>query len=326
LARRPTIIEQFRRWVRRHPALAASFGLFLLTLIVVANVASFAAIKFRNLADANERARRAADAARESEADARRTSEESLWEMRTAFGLQAADFGQPAQGVPWFVAAGELKLDDPARERDNRIRFQNWARAGATPVRALMHGDGNEVSSLQWHPSGRWLLVQAFRGVGAIWDLERDQVVPSPGGERESDFAAYVGEWSPDGKWLALGTQRGEVELFGVESWRRVGGWQQHGAITALTFSNDGRLLAAGSDCVRVWDPAKGEFVGGEIPHPNQTTSIAFNELGDKIVTACGDGKARVFRVGTDSASWSVPRCSTKMKCSARHSRSMAAG
>jgi WD40 repeat protein/serine/threonine protein kinase len=298
LARRPTIVEQFRRWVRRQPAVAASVGIVLLTLIVVANVAGVAAIKFRNLADANERARRAADAARESEAAARRASEESLWEMRTAFGLQAADFGQPAQGVSWFVAAGELKLDDPARERDNRIRFQNWARVGATPVRALMHGDGNEVTSLQWHPSGRWLLVQTFRGVGAIWDLERDQVVPGPGA---ADSATFVGTWSPDGKWLAIGTLRGEIELFDVNSWRRVGGWQQPGTITSLTFSNDGRVLAAGSDRVRVWDVAKGELAGSEIPHSNQVTSIAFSESGDKIVTACSDGIARVFRVGGDA-------------------------
>lgn len=66
--------------------------------------------------------------------------------MYTAFGLRAADVGQPAQGVPWFVAAAELmsgRADnltaaERVRVEANRLRFHNWPRVAATPVRALL--------------------------------------------------------------------------------------------------------------------------------------------------------------------------------------------
>lgn len=290
LARRPTVVEQLRRWMRRSPAVAASIAIVALLLIVVAISASIAAVKFRSLADANEVARKAAS-------DALRLSEESVWTMRTVFGLQAAREGNPAEGLPWFAAAAELDSEDPDRAFENRLRFSNWMRAGAVPIRAMKLEAGNEPSGLSWHPDGRRVLVHCRRTGLVIWDPGRNELVPLPTADRDPHDQIFSATWSPDGLWLALGSLNGVVELCDVTTWKSTHRWQQSGAIGVLTFSPDGSLLASGGASVRIWNMREQRPVGDELIHPGQIRSITFDRIGERIVTACQDNLARVFRV-----------------------------
>ncbi len=305
LARRPTIIENLRRWTRRHPGLAASISFFFISLIVIANVSSFAAIRFRTLAEENDRARLAADDARKLAVSAQHASEDVLFDMYTAFGLESSDMGQPAFGLPWFVAAAELQhnsgrnttLADQSRSNENQLRFQNWTRLVAIPVRAWFRDATDNLSGiahkLQWHSSGKMLLVQSFGKLPEIWDLE--SVTPRQFTEEVSN--STIGEWSPDGKWLVLGSPSGRVDLIDVSTWRPMAGWSQTGPITSLAWNDEGRLVAAGSDCVRVWDCDQREFVTGELAHAAAVVSIRFSQSSDRIVTASNDGSAYVYPI-----------------------------
>lgn len=159
--------------------------------------ARIAAVKFRSMADANERARNAAT-------DALHVSQESLWAMRIAFGLQSAVQGSPAQGMPWFAAAAELELDDSDKAFENKLRFGNWMRAGAVPVRTLKLEEGNEPLSLQWHRTGNRLLVQTLRRGMLVWDPQNDELTPLPAAVQRPDDVPTIGAWIPDGRELMV--------------------------------------------------------------------------------------------------------------------------
>jgi WD40 repeat protein len=92
--------------------------------------------------------------------------------------------------------------------------------------------------------------------------------------------------FSPDGTWLAIGISngdsRGEFQLWDVTP----GGMRaihsmQIGAVTALCFSRDGRLLATGNrdGTMRVWDVASGarQTVMQRSDPPRRIVQLAFS-------------------------------------------------
>ena len=110
-----------------------------------------------------------------------------------------------------------------------------------------------------------------------------------------------VMEFSPDG--TSLVTAGGE----GVKFWDAVRGVPAPSPVVhrlssyGVTFSKDGRLLAAGSGDgrVRVWDVSTGELVAPPMAHSALVVRVAFSAGDDLLAAVSGDGTARVWDVGT---------------------------
>jgi WD40 repeat protein len=210
--------------------------------------------------------------------------------MQASRGLLAGERGNAALAALWFATAAEQAASDPQRRADNRLRARNWLRDAVLPVRALAV-DG--PLTLAFRPGGDLLLVRA-PGKLFLWDWPRDSLLPWADGTTPVSSAC----WGPDGKSVAVGLPTGQVQLRRVPDGEVLQELRQPDAVLALAVSADGRYLALAGQEVRVWDTGGKKFLGAARKHPQAVPALAFNHRGDRLVTWCRDGKARVFAVG----------------------------
>ncbi|MCY2992211.1 MAG: WD40 repeat domain-containing protein [Planctomycetota bacterium] len=208
----------------------------------------------------------------------------------------ADEGGDPARAALWFAHAAQLGADDPERADVNRVRVRAWLRHCYLPERAWLH-DRRLLRSLRIHPSGQYLAAAGLpEDRVTLWDVRQDEPLVLAGSPTR--VAALA--WSPDGNRVALGTPTGQVAVLSFPAGEPLQQIVHHGSIAALDFSPDGRYLALASEILRVWDSQDQVFATPDLPHPQTVVALAFNSRGDRLVTACLDKQARVFRVPSD--------------------------
>jgi WD40 repeat protein len=307
LARRQTQLERYWRWARRNPGMAVLGGVLTAVLILVTVASLLVARYFNRLrwneaqAAQNERdARHEAELSREAESSQRQRTELekkradiTLADMYTARGLLAGDRDAAAEAVLWFAAAADQSAiaKDSRRHEDNRLRARNWMRQATLPVAALSLAGG--VHQLDFQPRGDLLLVRFGKNEVSFWSWRDGKRLPW------SEKLAGVGsaQFSPDGASVALGLHSGEVQIRKVSDGELLAKVQHDGPINALVFSPDGKFLAVASHIARVWDIKGQAFLNPVWAHPLGVTALVFNRKGDRLITACGDQRARVFAV-----------------------------
>jgi serine/threonine protein kinase/WD40 repeat protein len=294
-ARQVGAVERFWRLARRNPAIAL-LGSAVTAMLLLATVASLlVASRFNRTAHEAERARQAESTHRQNAEMQKRRGDILLADMSTSRGLLAGERGAPAEAVLWFAAATDQSAtaEDLRRETDNRLRARNWMRRATLPVAASLVPGG--VVQLSFQPLGKLLLVRSETHEVHLWSWEDGKRLPW------AEKLAGVGsaQFSPDGASVALGFLSGEAQVRNVADGELLARIRHLGPIQALAFSPDGRFLAIASDHARVWD-AKGQAaLGPACGHPRPVTGLAFNRRGDRLITACGDKRARVFVVGS---------------------------
>ena len=73
---------------------------------------------------------------------------------------------------------------------------------------------------------------------------------------------------------------------------------RHQGDLRRLAFSPDDKLLmSAGSDPVRLWDPATGKQVGKTYRTDGSVTDVAFSKDGDRLAIACWEQKVHVWDI-----------------------------
>jgi WD40 repeat protein len=114
------------------------------------------------------------------------------------------------------------------------------------------------VAGMHVLPDGRTIVSTGADGTIRRWDWKTGQEVPEP----ESYEGRSKGTFSLDGRWAAIGDARGRIDLWNGRTGKVVRTVQQKGAAVAhLTFSPDGKLLAAAerSGTVRFWQVPSGQ-------------------------------------------------------------------
>ncbi len=164
------------------------------------------------------------------------------------------------------------------------------------------------INRAVFSPDGRYLAVGAGTtgralpgGAATLWDVSTGQ--PARRLEPEWEFGECVQSvaFSPDGKRIAAGEcYTGTVRLCEVATGRLLAGLKGHtGAVHALAFSTDGRLLASGSQdgTIRFWDAETRELL------------FVLRDLGSPVEDlSFGAGAARLFSRHLDGSvrSWST--------------------
>ena len=166
-----------------------------------------------------------------------------------------------------------------------RFNIRLWDTTSGECVRELAGGP----ERLAFSPDGaRLLSVDEFRGALRVWNLDTGEEVfgsaESAADRRQAGEVSAVA-FAPDGLMFATGSDRGTVFLWDAASVRIVGqlvpgdGRQR---IDSLTYSPDGRLLAAGcQEAIQIWNARTGEqTVRIEPAHGDAVESLAFSPDG----------------------------------------------
>ncbi len=263
-------LERVWRWCLRNRTVASLIALVCVLVLTGAIVATVSAVNYSNLAD-EERA-------------SRFRAEANLADMFTNSGLVVAE-ENPAQAALWFATAAVKAPNDAERERLNRLRFRNWSRSLALPLRAFAHEGA--VRDIRFHPGGAHLLVNTERGP-AVWDLEGEEGWTIPG-----DTAFDAAAWTSDGGRLAL-AGGGRVDVVEFPSGEPVHSLVHDGPVSALEFCAGDAFLAVGGDHTVLCDVSS-DFEPHALEHPQPVARLTFSAGGDRLATACTDGRARVF-------------------------------
>jgi WD40 repeat protein len=81
------------------------------------------------------------------------------------------------------------------------------------------------------------------------------------------------------------------------------------GPVRSATFSDDGRVVMTIGEgrAVRTWDPQAGNALRDFARHPSGVLAAALDPKGERFVTLCGDGRARLWLARSDAAPVVLP-------------------
>ncbi len=139
------------------------------------------------------------------------------------------------------------------------------------------------LQAVAYHPDGVQLAT-SMEGKIIIWDIEK---------KTEITHLLHAGElhniaYSNDGKWLATASSEGAIRLWDVENGYALFPTilRMNGQASALVFSPDSSLLAAGSSnyFAYIWDIALGQEIT-RLPHSDVVTSVEFSPDGLELAT-----------------------------------------
>jgi WD40 repeat protein len=161
-----------------------------------------------------------------------------------------------------------------------------WDPRSGQEVRSISGHQGRSVWSLAFSPDGK-TLVSVGGGQAQVWDAAEGRELRRLG-KANSHLSHAI--FSPDGKRLVI-TEMCSLRLWATDTWLEGDRlWHKEVGGGAVTFSEDGRLLASGDGMgdIVVWDlPARGSrrFSGG----PPCVGGVALSPDG-RVLAAAGTG------------------------------------
>jgi WD40 repeat protein/tRNA A-37 threonylcarbamoyl transferase component Bud32 len=156
------------------------------------------------------------------------------------------------QGVSTLVASPDGKYLASASS-EGAVKLWHWDSSHLE--RELDPGVG-PIHQVAWSRDARRLAATGERGT-IVWDVV-GQTGPRRLGEHPREARALAFGTSS----LALSGANGDVEIWDLQSWRKLRTLRGHRAsVHVLEFSPDGNRLAsaAGDESIRLWDPSSGQ-------------------------------------------------------------------
>lgn len=161
------------------------------------------------------------------------------------------------------------------------------------------------IRSLAFSPDGEWLATFDDHGAIAVEEWKTGRVLTNFSVALPRMPGAGVVAFSPNGTWLAVGEDYGPIRLLNVRTGTLVRHETQTTAgVTALAFSPDSKLLAAGfgysSGLVRVWHASTwGEPRGQFVSQHDNCSGLAFTSDGSRLASAYAGGTVRLLQFAT---------------------------
>ena len=198
-------------------------------------------------------------------------------------------FGSPQEGGEKIMSGSVFKqiggLEDmPYSELPQPIHD---VRRSVKPVRELSYG--NSISAILWL-SDDTIVTSFYDTESKVWKLAFADAVGKQGVQEVlspvkgvSDMAATV-----DGKWLAAGSREGHaVVLWDVKQRKPVATFDAGGMVHSVSFSPDGKLLAAASweGAAKIWNVESHELIK-ELSGYGRVHRVLFSPDGNSLVVS----------------------------------------
>jgi WD40 repeat protein/tRNA A-37 threonylcarbamoyl transferase component Bud32 len=283
------------RWSKRNPVIAGLAAAIALLLLAISVVSFAGYVRTEELRQQAETLAGEKTVLAESETALRRRSEGLNAGFLSQLGFSQLDFSaqqSPADAALLFAYAARASAEGSSQQRNNLIRAARWGDLAFKPVAAVTHS-GAAVDSLVIYPNGPdFLIAKHLDDSITLWDLRTGAPLALPDALQNPAAAT----WDSRGETLALGLATGNVEVLSFPDLKQRFTIEHSGRLSALAFSADGSLLAIGSRVLRIWDVRKNAAAGPVIEHPQRIEHLAFSPQGDRLVSACWDGQARLFK------------------------------
>jgi serine/threonine protein kinase/WD40 repeat protein len=184
------------------------------------------------------------------------------------------------------ITAQENKMRELVSRADSEL-LHGDAHTGLRLLAQILHDYPGE------HEPAEWLINLLRQRIFFF------PVSPQTRGLRQVDIQAEFRQArSADGA-LRAAASNDVIELEHVPGKKR--SWRAHAdTIRNIAFSRDGRFLASASDdrFVCVWDVEMTNCIR-RLEHPAGVHCVRFNPSGDRIITGCQDGRARLWNTQT---------------------------
>ncbi|HEY3761901.1 MAG TPA: serine/threonine-protein kinase [Verrucomicrobiae bacterium] len=160
----------------------------------------------------------------------------------------------------------------------------------------------NWCDGLAFAKDGQTLVTATDTGHITLWHMPEGTRIASFASDMASHGYNTTFAATPDLSLAAYASDPVQFHIIdlrnGKELW--TAGSPDAGAITALAFSPDGKILASSSHDetnIRLWDVATGKQVGELIGHSSWTSPIVFWPDGKKLASGSGDQTIRIWDI-----------------------------
>jgi WD40 repeat protein/serine/threonine protein kinase len=295
-ARRPTVGQRARKWVRRHPGVARTAVAALVVIALGSILSTMLIAHQRDLADA--RAREADDNAAEA------IGRLYISDMRLA--QRAWEDNQ----MGWLLEL--LEGQRPQRTRGIDLRGFEWHYWWRLSHSDLLTIRGRPISCVASTPDGT-RIVSGGGGGNQPFELEVGDVNTGPEPFRVTRDSGGINcvAYSPDGKQIVSGNYDSTLRVWDAATGQETLVLKAPGWVMSVAFSPDGRRIVSGGTedahdaRPRVWDATtgkealtlKGHHTG--MVHPAGVRCVAYSSNGNWIASGGEDNTVKVWDAAT---------------------------